>query len=167
MEWKEDSLEMMVCGSQYTDTVAVQIGSRTVPFEIVDSLNMLGYQIPRTFTSTRQDVQGRVQQARRAFFAQVQHFTCKALPLVKEFRRCQSTVQSRLLYAAEAITIDSGCVRVIHAFEGMCLPRMSGRRKPGDMGWEVWRPAALTRVRSLFCDGGFPSAVQMLCWKSW
>eukprot|EP00959_Pyramimonas_sp_CCMP1952_P058121 1213351-Pyramimonas_sp.AAC.1 len=44
---------------------------------------------------------------------------------------------------------------------------MSGRRKPGDVGWEVWRPAALTRVRTIFCDGGFPSAVQMLCWKSW
>eukprot|EP00959_Pyramimonas_sp_CCMP1952_P262306 5485075-Pyramimonas_sp.AAC.1 len=117
MEWKGDSLDMMVCGTQYTDAVTVQIGPRTVPFKHVDSLNVLGYQVPRTFTSTRQDVQGRVQQARRAFFAQVQYFTCKALPLVKKFRRYQSTVQSRLLYAAEAITIDSECVRVIHAFE--------------------------------------------------
>eukprot|EP00959_Pyramimonas_sp_CCMP1952_P243906 5098678-Pyramimonas_sp.AAC.1 len=28
MEWKEESLDMMVCGTQYTDTVTVQIGSR-------------------------------------------------------------------------------------------------------------------------------------------
>eukprot|EP00959_Pyramimonas_sp_CCMP1952_P091710 1919872-Pyramimonas_sp.AAC.1 len=111
MEWEGDSLEVMVCGTQYTDTVTVQVGPRTVPFKNVDSLNVLGYQIPRTFTSTRQDVQGRVHQARKAFFAQVQYFTCKAMPLVKKFRRYQSTVQSRLRCAAEAITIDSECVR--------------------------------------------------------
>eukprot|EP00959_Pyramimonas_sp_CCMP1952_P194189 4060805-Pyramimonas_sp.AAC.1 len=112
-----------------------------------------GISDPRTSTSTHQDAQERVQQAREAFFAQMQYFMCKALPLVKKFRRYQSTVQSRLLYAAEAITIDSECVGVIHAFGGMCLLRMSGRRKPADVGWEVWRPAALTRVRTLFCDG--------------
>eukprot|EP00959_Pyramimonas_sp_CCMP1952_P388213 8135337-Pyramimonas_sp.AAC.1 len=46
MEWKGDSLEMMVCGTQYTDTVTVQIGSRTVPLKNVDSLSVLGYQTP-------------------------------------------------------------------------------------------------------------------------
>eukprot|EP00959_Pyramimonas_sp_CCMP1952_P240245 5020360-Pyramimonas_sp.AAC.1 len=60
----------MVCGTQYTDTVTVQIGSRIVPFKHGESLNVLGYQIPRSFTSIHTDVQERVQEARRAFFAQ-------------------------------------------------------------------------------------------------
>ena len=167
MEWKEDSLELMVCGSPCEKEITVQIWENRVPFKRVQALNVLGFSVPNVYGSQHDDVAQRIQCARRAFFAQLPYFTCRAMPFIKKFRRYQSTVQCRLMYGGEAITLDGEAIRSFHAFEGVCLLRMLGKRKPGNIGWDIWRPQALDIARQKIREGGFPSAVQMLCWKSW
>ena len=166
-EWKLESLELAAVGCDRPPSITTTIHDVPCVFPLVSRMNVLGNDVSTSYREPHVDVERRINAARRAFYAHIKYFCCKAVSWSSKCKRYASLVQSVLLYGAEGLSWDASSIHDIHVFEGTCLLRMFGGRKPQHVSWGYWKPLRLDRVRCAFRDHGYQSCVQRALARMW
>ena len=71
--WKRSSLELLVAGDQSPCVVQARVHDQIVDFKRVEKLSVLGTFVSSKFDQYHEDIRGRTDCARRAFFAQISY----------------------------------------------------------------------------------------------
>ena len=167
-EWKADSLEYAAVGFDCElPVISVVIEDTYVPLRAVDRLNVLGNDVLISYRERHADLVARIGKARGAFFKRSVYFRTRAVLWKQKCRRYVSLVQSVLLFGAETFSWDADSLHRLNVFEGQCLYRMAGSRKPPDRSWGEWKPTQLDLVRKKFLAAGFRPAVQIVLSRLW